>query len=80
MTQKPVAEMTFEDALGELERVVSQLEGSQVALEESIQLYERGEILKKHCEIRLKSAEEKVAQITLGRDGQPDGLKPVKGL
>lgn len=78
MTDTPVAKMTFEDAMAELERVVGQLEGSQVALEDSIKLYERGEALKKHCEAKLKAAEEKVAQITLGGNGQPDGLKPVE--
>jgi len=80
MTDKPVAKMTFEDAMAELEKVVSQLEGSQVALEDSIKLYERGEDLKKHCEAKLKAAEEKVAQITLGSDGAPTGLKSVEGL
>jgi len=80
MTDKPVAELSFEDAMAELERVVSQLEGSKVALEDSIALYERGEELKKHCEAKLKAAEEKVTQITLGSDGQPTGAKPVDGL
>jgi exodeoxyribonuclease VII small subunit len=80
MTDKPVADMSFEDAMAELERVVSQLEGSKVALEDSIALYERGEELKKNCEAKLKSAEEKVAQITLGSDGQPSGTKTVESL
>jgi len=65
--------------LAELENVVGRLESSQVSLEDSIHLYSRGEALKKHCESKLKSAEEKVAEITLDSDGQPDGLKPVKG-
>jgi exodeoxyribonuclease VII small subunit len=78
MSDNPVSEMSFEGAMAELEKVVSQLESSQVALEDSIKLYERGEALKKHCESKLKSAEEKVAEITLGEDGAPNGLKPVK--
>lgn len=49
-------------------------------LEESIKLYERGAELKKRCEAKLKEAEEKVAAITLGEDGQPTGTKPVEGL
>lgn len=80
MSDQPVAEMTFEAAMAELEQVVSQLEGSQVALDQSIKLYERGEALKKHCEKKLKEAEEKVAQITLGADSQPNGTKPVESL
>ncbi len=77
MADKPVSEMTFEEALGELERVVSQLESAQVPLEDSIRLYERGEELRKHCEARLQAAEEKVAQITLGENGEPVGTKPL---
>lgn len=77
MSDKPVSEMSFEEAMAELESVVGRLEGSQVALDDSIKLYERGAELKKHCEDKLKSAEEKVAQITLGADGAPDGVKPV---
>ncbi len=80
MADTPVSEMTFEAAMAELERVVSQLEGAQVALEDSIALYARGEDLKKHCEAKLKAAQEKVEQITLGADGQPAGTKPVEGL
>lgn len=80
MGDTKVSDMSFEDAMAELESVVSQLENAQVALEDSIKLYERGEVLKKHCEAKLKTAEEKVAAITLGEDGAPAGLKPVEGL
>ena len=75
-----VAEMSFEDALEELEEIVRTLEGGKGRLEEAIGAYERGAKLKAHCEKKLKEAEEKVAQITLGEDGQPVGLKPVEGL
>ena len=80
MIDTPLAEMSFEDAMRELETVVSSLERGDVALEDSIKLYQRGAELKKHCEEKLKAAEEKVAQITLGEDGAPNGLKPVEGL
>lgn len=79
MSDKPVIEMSFEEAMAELEAVVSKLESSQVALEDSIKLYERGAELKQHCADKLKAAEEKVAQITLSPDGKPEGLKPVEG-
>lgn len=71
MTQpgKPVAEMSFEEALSELETIVRKLEQGDVELEESIQIYERGAALKAHCEARLKSAELKVEQIVQGQDG-----------
>jgi exodeoxyribonuclease VII small subunit len=78
MTNIVVSEMNFETAMAELEKVVGQLESSQVALEDSIKLYDRGAELKKHCEKKLAEAEEKIAQITLNA-GEPDGLKPFEG-
>ncbi len=80
MTDTPVEEMSFEAAMAELEKVLGQLERGDVALEESITLYERGAALKLRCETKLKEAEEKVAAITLDGDGNPQGLKPVEGL
>jgi exodeoxyribonuclease VII small subunit len=80
MTDTPVSEMTFEQAMAELEQVVGRLERGDVALDESITLYERGAALKKRCEAKLKEAEEKVAAITLDGDGQPTGTTPVEGL
>ena len=80
MTAPPVAEMTFEEAMADLEQVVTQLERGDVALEDSIALYERGAELKKHCETKLKQAEEKVAAITLDGSSQPSGTTPVEGL
>ena len=79
MSDKAISEMSFEEAMAELESVVSALEGAQVPLEASIAMSQRGAELKKHCETKLKEAEEKVAQITLGADGTPDGLKPLDG-
>ncbi|MCZ4351322.1 exodeoxyribonuclease VII small subunit [Roseovarius aestuarii] len=80
MTDTPVSKMTFEQAMAELEQVVGRLERGDVALDESITLYERGAALKKRCEAKLKDAEEKVAAITLDGDGQPKGTTPVEGL
>jgi exodeoxyribonuclease VII small subunit len=80
MTDKPIEEMSFEDAIRELEQVVTQLDRGDVALEDSIKLYERGAALKARCEAKLKEAEEKVAQITLDANGQPKGTTPVEGL
>ncbi len=77
MTDKPVAEMSFEEALRELESVVGRLERGDVALEESITLYERGAALKARCEKKLAEAEEKVSKITLGEGGVPVGITPL---
>jgi len=80
MTEANVAEMSFEQAMRELEKVVGQLESGDVELEASIKLYERGAALKKRCEEKLKEAEEKVALITLDEAGEAKGTTPVEGL
>ncbi|MDD9978905.1 MAG: exodeoxyribonuclease VII small subunit [Boseongicola sp.] len=77
MSDTPVSEMSFEDAMRALEDVVNRLEAGDVPLEDSIKLYERGAELKAHCQKKLAEAEEKVAQITLDKDGQPTGTAPV---
>ena len=79
MIETPVEDMTFEQAMSELERVVGQLERGDVALDQSIALYERGALLKKRCEAKLKEAEEKVAAITLDASGKPTGTAPLDG-
>lgn len=80
MAETPIDEMSFEDAIQELEKVVTQLDRGEVALEDSIKLYERGAALKARCEAKLKEAEEKVAQITLDAGGKPTGAASVEGL
>ena len=80
MTDTPISEMTFEQAMSELERIVTELEKGDVPLEDSISLYEKGAELKKRCETKLKEAEQKVAAITLDEEGSVTGTKPLEGL
>lgn len=79
MTAKPVSEMTFEEAMAALEQVVNQLERGEVALEESIALYERGAALKAHCAAKLKAAEEKV-ELIRAQEGRATGTTPAEGM
>jgi exodeoxyribonuclease VII small subunit len=72
-----VSQMSFESALAELEKIVDGLERGDVALDKSIENYERGEALKAHCDKLLKSAETRVEKIRLTRDGKPDGTEPL---
>lgn len=58
-----VSKLSFEEALAALEAVVEKLEGGDTPLEESIDLYERGAALRRHCEAKLKDAELKVQRI-----------------
>lgn len=63
--------MSFEQALKALDSIVAQLESGQVELEKSIETYSRGVLLKRHCEARLRDAQERVEKISLGPDGTP---------
>jgi exodeoxyribonuclease VII small subunit len=73
MSDDDIDGMTFEAALAELEGIVRNLELGQTPLDESIELYQRGDRLKRHCEARLKAAQARIEKITLGPDGQPTG-------
>ena len=67
---KPIDALSFEDALAELEKIVRQLESGGADLKSSIDSYERGMALKKHCEARLKEAQGKIEKITIAADGK----------
>lgn len=67
-----IASLSFEDALTELERIVRNLEGGQLKLEEAITAYERGAALRAHCESKLREAEERVQVIVRKADGSLD--------
>lgn len=69
---KDIASLSFEDALKELEGIVQQLERGQVKLDEAISAYERGAVLKKHCEQKLAEAKMKVEKIVFSNDGSVD--------
>lgn len=73
----PVEAMSFETALAELEDIVSRLEQGEVDLEDSIALYERGTVLKAHCERKLKGAEARLEKIMLAPDGTPKAAEPM---
>jgi len=79
MTAKAVSEMSFEEAMAALEQVVNQLERGEVALDESIALYERGAALKAHCAAKLKAAEEKV-ELIRAQEGRAVGTTPAEGM
>ena len=76
---EPAIELSFEDALAELEQIVKTLEQGSAPLDESIALYQRGDRLKRHCETRLKAAQARIEQIAFGADGKPAGVTPFDG-
>jgi len=62
-TQKNVDDLTYEEALAELEEIVSVLEDEQSQLEDAIKLFERGQALAGRCGVLLEAAELKVKQV-----------------
>ena len=81
MPDKPLADaasLTFERAIEELESIVKRLEDGKVPLEESVAIYERGEMLKRRCEDLLRNAEARVDRITTDVDGRPTGTVPLE--
>ncbi|HWK97809.1 MAG TPA: exodeoxyribonuclease VII small subunit [Pseudolabrys sp.] len=77
MADTDVKKLSFEQAIGELETIVKRLEEGKVPLEESVAIYERGEVLKARCEELLKQAEARVEKITLDASGKPAGTAPL---
>ncbi|WP_057882787.1 exodeoxyribonuclease VII small subunit [Tsuneonella troitsensis] len=71
-----IASMSFEDALRALEDVVRRLESGEVPLDQSIELYERGEALRRHCQARLDAAQARIEKIVAGPDGKPTHSVP----
>ena len=64
-----IAALSFEDALAQLEDIVGQLETGQAKLDEAISSYERGALLKRHCEDKLKQAQARIDRIVEAADG-----------
>ena len=60
-----IEKMSFEKAMAELETIVSDLENGSIELEESIEKYQRGIQLKKHCDQKLKEANMKIIILNL---------------
>ncbi len=74
----PIEELTFEDALKELERIVGRLESGEATLDESIRLYERGDRLRQRCAERLDAAQARIEAIRLDAEGKAAGTRPFQ--
>lgn len=74
-----IKEYRFEQAMKELETIVTRLERGDVELEEAVNIYERGEALRSHCDRLLKLAEARVEKLTFDASGAPVGVTPLDG-
>ena len=61
---KPVENLTYEEALAELETIVNSLEGEQNPLDNAMSLFERGQALVKRCSELLDGAALKVRELS----------------
>jgi len=58
-----IKDLSFEAALQELEQIVEKLDSGKVDLDQSIDIYTRGSLLKAHCEAKLRSAQDRIEKI-----------------
>ncbi|MBF0247553.1 MAG: exodeoxyribonuclease VII small subunit [Alphaproteobacteria bacterium] len=72
---KDIQKLSFEQALAELEDIVRGLEDGRGELEGAIKAFERGTLLKRHCETKLKEAEARIEKILPGPDGRAAGVE-----
>ena len=75
-TVAKITKMTFEEALAELEEIIRGLEGGNTDLKDAINAYERGTALKRHCDDKLRDAQEKISRIKLDEAGNVTGITP----
>ena len=61
--EKKIDDMSFEDAFAELNKILENFENGEVSLETSISLYEKGMLLKNHCDQKLQNAEMKIKKV-----------------
>ena len=71
-----IAALSFEDALKALEDVVRKLESGEAPLDQSIELYARGDRLRKHCQTRLDAAQTRIEAIVADREGNAASTRP----
>mgnify|MGYP001124464912 CR=1 FL=1 len=71
-----IAGLSFEEALRALEDIVRKLESGEVPLDATMDLYERGEKLRAHCQARLDAAQQRIEKIVAGADGKAAATQP----
>lgn len=71
-----IAALSFEAALKELEAIVGRLESGEAQLADAIDLYERGDALRRHCAARLDAAQARIEAIRTDAEGRASGTTP----
>ena len=65
-----IKQMSFEEALSQLESIVRQLEEGKIPLEEAVRAYEKGAHLRQHCEEKLAQARLRIEKISTDPTGE----------
>ncbi len=76
-TATEIEKMSFEEALSELETIVRQLEAGKVKLDEAVDFYAKGTLLRRHCEEKLAAARSRIDKIAASPEGKAVGLTSV---
>lgn len=70
MEDKNIKDLSFEEALAQLENLVRELESGRIKLDDAVTAYERAVSLKKLCENKLRAAQLKIEKIEIAPDGE----------
>ncbi|MGJ3243827.1 MAG: exodeoxyribonuclease VII small subunit [Opitutales bacterium] len=76
-TKKQQDDLSFEEALDQLEAVIEAMEAGEVPLDALVEKYEEGGKLLKHCQERLARAELRIRKLNIDEDGLPASTEPV---
>ncbi len=63
-------QLSFEEALAQLENIVRELEGGKIKLDDAVEAYEKATALKKFCEEKLKAAQLKIEKINVSPENK----------
>jgi len=77
MPEDDTSQLSFEDALAELDQIVRGLEGGTLKLDAAVQAFERGVKLRRHCEAKLAEVEARVEALVQRSDGSL-GTRPLE--
>ena len=67
INENNINNLSFEEALEELENITKSFEDGDSTLENAVNLYNKGVLLKKHCEKKLKEAKKKIDEVKVNR-------------
>lgn len=70
MSEENISELSFEDAMAQLEKIVQELESGRIKLDDAVSAYEKASALKKLCEDKLKAAQLKIEKLEVSADAQ----------